>query len=171
MMLDVTPLFVAFRETTRHLWNSAFYRPDADRDGMAWDRRDAFSRVATELFSAIVLEPLGVNEQRLPRMSEAHPAAMTCVEVEPTSVTGVPIMINRASPRTGYWDDPVRQIAPGEVRMQFVQFFDWDQIGARDFQYAETLIVDFPAHPELVGRHALIEFGYARFRFIESAAA
>ena len=171
MMRDVTPLFVAFRETTRHLWNSAFYRPDADRDETAWDRRDAFSKAVTELFSAMVLESLGANEERLPPMWEGDPAAMTSFEVEPLAATGVPIMINRASPRTGYWDDPVRQIAPGELRMQFVQLFDWDELGARDFQYVETLIVDFPAHPEVVGRYALIEFGYARFRFIQPGAA
>jgi hypothetical protein len=171
-MRDVSSLFLAFREAARHLWNTAFYRPDPHSEGaVAWDRRDAFSRVATELFSAIVLEPLGATDRRLAPMWEHAAAPLTCFEVDPSATTAIPIMINRASPLTGYWDDPVSQIAPGEARMQFVSFFDWDELGFRDFQYVETLIVDFPAHPGLVGRYALIQFGYASFRFIESTAA
>lgn len=167
-MRDVTPLFASFREVARHIWNTAFYRPDAHREGgVAWDRRDAFSRVITELFTAMVLDPLRVTDQRLGAEWEHAAAPLTCFEVNP-SATGIPIMINRASPRTGYWDDPVRQIGPGDARMQFVRFFDWDQLGYRDLQYVETLMVDVSAHPELVGRYALIEFSYAALQFIES---
>lgn len=170
-MRDVTPLFASFREAARHLWNTAFHRPDAHREGgVAWDRRDAFSRVATELFTAIVLAPLEVTDQRLAPLWDHAAAPLTCFEVNP-SASAIPIMINRASPRTGYWDDPVRQIASGEARMQFVRFFDWDELGYRDFQYVETLMVDVPAHPELVGRYALIEFGHASLLFIDSAAS
>jgi hypothetical protein len=66
-MTEVTHLFAAYREAARHLWNSAFYRPDADlAGGAAWDRRERFGRVAEELFTAMILEPLGVEDCRLP---------------------------------------------------------------------------------------------------------
>jgi hypothetical protein len=170
-MSDVTPLVAAYREAARHLWNSAFYRPNAYLEGdVAWDRRDAFGRVAEELFTAMILEPLGVTDRRLPPESAYSPAPLACFEVIP-SAPGVPIMINRASPRTGYWDDPVTRVAPGDACLQFVKFFDWDELGLRDFQYAEMVIAEFAAHAELAGRYALMEFSFAIFKFSETDAA
>jgi hypothetical protein len=162
-MRDVTPLFVSFREAARHLWNSTFYEPGVD-----WDRRDSFSRVLTELFTAVVLDPLGETDQRMPQLWERAPEPLKGVAVHPNAVTGVPIAINRASPRTGYWDDPVDRILPEEARMEFVQFFDWDELGPRDLKFVEVRIADFPKHPALAGRYALIEFSYARFLFTEN---
>ena len=171
-MSDVTALFAAYREAARHLWNSAFYRPGLHREGnAAWDRRDAFGRVAEELFTALILDPLGVTDRRLPPESAFSPSPLTCFEVMPSAAPGVPIMINRASPRTGYWDDPVTRVSPGDVRMQFVRFFDWDQLGLRDFQYAEVVIVESAVHPGLVGRYALMECHYAIFTFSEEMPA
>ena len=138
--------------------------------GAAWDRRDAFSRVATELFTAVVLDPLGMTDQRPAPMWEHAAAPLTCFEVTPVATT-IPIMINRGSPRTGYWDDPVREIAQRQARIQFVRFFDWDELGYRDFQYIESLIMGVAGHPELAGRYALIEFGHATLHFDEPAAA
>jgi hypothetical protein len=171
-MRNVTPQFAKFREAARHLWNSSFYRPAGDaRGGTTWDERSAFSRVATELFVAMLTGPLEATHERLPPMGEAAPNALPSFRVQPSSSTGAPILINRASPRTGYWDDPVREVTPSEATMHFVQFFDWDEIGLRDFQFIETRIVSFPTQPQIVGRYALIEFGYATIQFIETDEA
>ena len=59
-------------------------------------------------------------------------------------------LINRASPRTGYWDDPVRQVTPDEATMQFVRFFDGDEVGQRDFKFIEARITSFPTQHQLV---------------------
>jgi hypothetical protein len=168
-MRDVTSQFAKFREAARHLWNSSFSHPAGyARGDTAWDERDAFSRVATELFTAMVTEPLGATNARLPPMWEATPNALPSFQVQPSSSSGVPIMINRASARTGYWDDPVRQLTPDEATMHFVRFFDWDEVGQRDFKFIEASITSFPTQPQLVGRYALIEFGYATIHFIET---
>jgi len=170
-MRDVTSRFAEFREAARHLWNSSFYRPSGHRRGdAAWDERDAFSRVATELFAAMVTESLGATSERLPPMWEAAPDALPSFVVQPSSASGAPIMINRASPRTGFWDDPVSQVTPAEATMHFVRFFDWDELGLRDFQFIEARIASFPSQPQVVGRYALIEFGYATIHFIGPGA-
>ena len=169
-MHDVTPLFARFREAARHLWNAWFHTGDpAGLCGDAWDDRDNYSKVVTELFAALVTEPLGAPDQRLPPMWEASPEPLTVFAVQPSD-GDAPILINRESPRTGYWDDPVRRIKAGEATLHFVRFFDWGELGIRDFQYIEARIAGFPTRPELEGRYALIEFAHVRIQFIEKPA-
>ncbi|HWB98170.1 MAG TPA: hypothetical protein VG672_15755, partial [Bryobacteraceae bacterium] len=71
----------------------------------------------------------------------------------------VPVMIS--NPRPGdanwYWDNPIREIGPSEAELHFLDYFDWDRMGYADFQYYRTRIAMFPAHPDLIGRDALIE--------------
>ena len=62
------------------------------------------------------------------------------------------------------------RIALGDARLQFVRFFDWGALGRRDFQYVEVVVVEFPAHPELARRYALLEFSFAIFEFSSDAA-
>jgi hypothetical protein len=58
---------------------------------------------------------------------------------------------------TGYWDHPVKCIGPEEAEMHFVDYFDWDRLDYVDFQHYHVIIAKFDAHPELVGREALID--------------
>ena len=52
-MEDVTHLVARYREAARHLWN-AFLREGAD-----WDRHDDFRLICVQLFSTMVLTPIG----------------------------------------------------------------------------------------------------------------
>jgi hypothetical protein len=63
---------------------------------------------------------------------------------------------------SGYWDHPVREVAR-EAQLCFVRFFDWDQSMYRDNLYVEVRVEQWPAKPELEGKHALIEAQYARY--------
>ena len=45
--------------------------------------------------------------------------------------------------------------------MQFIAYFDWDQMDYIDLRYYRVKIASFDAHPELVGREALIERQHA----------
>jgi hypothetical protein len=65
------------------------------------------------------------------------------------------IMINRDID-SGYWDYPLKEIN-NDVKMTFISFFDWDQLGFRDNQYVRVLIVESPNNTEIIGKHALIE--------------
>jgi hypothetical protein len=99
-MRDVTPLIASFREAARHLWNTTFRQAEFQSvDG--WDRRDRYSRVITELFSAVVLAPLDATDQSLPSMWEHAPAPLARFIVQPNAPTDVPIAINRATPVLG----------------------------------------------------------------------
>jgi hypothetical protein len=41
--------------------------------------------------------------------------------------------------------------------MRFIHYFDWAELGHRDYEFIMVLIVASIAHPELNGRHALIK--------------
>lgn len=97
---DVTEAVSRFCEAARNLWNTAFY-PDAD-----WDDRDRFSLVCVALFDALVGAPFRVGG-KLPEMCEPDPAPMQALQVIPRWELGIPIMINRSTPRSGYSEDPV----------------------------------------------------------------
>jgi hypothetical protein len=102
MMHDITDAVNRYREAARHLWNTAFRAAPVN-----WGTHDAFDRVASELFTALALEPLGATEQRLAEMFP--PAYFQRVAIVPAS-DQVPILINRESKPHGYWDDPVNAL-------------------------------------------------------------
>jgi hypothetical protein len=68
-------------------------------------------------------------------------------------------MLNR-DVDSGYWDHPISISAPDTV-FTFVEFFDWDQTSYKDNRYVRAIVRDWPSHPELIGKHALIETHYA----------
>jgi hypothetical protein len=58
---------------------------------------------------------------------------------------------------TGYWDDPVNLVKPGQAELLFIAYFDWNQMDYIDLRYYRVKIASFDAKSELVGREALIE--------------
>ena len=159
-MRDVTPTFHAYREGVRHLWNTQFLgvmqaAPDK------WMLRDVFDDVCASLFAALVLAPLGVAVAEdavgaLPPGGAAAPRPMLQFHVM-LAGPRAPIHINRDLPRGGYWDHPPTMLLPGEADLRFVRWFDFDELGYRDFRYYEVQIVSSSAHAEISGRAALID--------------
>ena len=47
-------------------------------------------------------------------------------------------MIQR-EPDSGYWDDPVEFVERGKIELNFLDFFDWNCLDYRDFQYYRVL--------------------------------
>jgi hypothetical protein len=75
--------------------------------------------------------------------------------------------------RTGsgtYWDDPVRCIEAGECDLRFIQFFDWWDLGFRDFAFYKVRIVGSSRYAHLVGRDALLPVTSSVKVFCEPAA-
>jgi hypothetical protein len=159
-MEDVTNYFNEYRECVRHLWNT-YFRSVAEQIN-EWDVRDEFDDIARALFASLVLHPLGVNATELTPASSAQPKALRAFRIVPRTEHGVPILINRDLPRSGYWDHPLDLVRPTDVELHLLRFFDFDQIGHRDFKYYEVLIAASETHPEIVGRAALIECEYAK---------
>jgi len=62
---------------------------------------------------------------------------------------------------TGYWDDPVNLVKPGQVELLFIAYFDWDEMDYIDLRYYRVKIASIDTHSELVGREALIERQHA----------
>jgi hypothetical protein len=167
-MEDVTNLFSTYRECVRHLWN-AYFRPVAEPT-QNWDVRDEFDTVARGIFSSLVLQPLSASDRQLSPESAATPSVLPGFRIVPASEHGAPILINRDLPRSGYWDHPVSEVRPADVELHLLRFFDFDQLGWRDYRYFEVVIHSSPTHPDIIGRAALIEFVYAKVLFSKTAA-
>jgi len=167
-MDDVTTLFSTYRECVRHLWNT-YFRPIAE-PRQDWDVRDEFDTISRGIFSSLVLRSLGASGRELAPAWSAEPAPLPGFRVVPVIDNGTPILINRDLPRGGYWDHPVSQVRPSDLELHLLRFFDFDQIGCRDYEYFEVVVRASPTYPGIVGRAALIEFGHAKVLFSKAAA-
>jgi len=159
-MNDVTHLFLIYRECVRHLWNT-YFRPLAE-PSVNWDLRDDFDTIARGIFSSLVLHPLAVFDHELAPEYSANPSALPGFRIVPAAKGGTPIFINRDLPRSGYWDHPVSRVRPDEVELHLLRFFDFDQLGYRDFRYFEVVVHASPKYPDIIGRAALIEVEHAK---------
>jgi hypothetical protein len=158
--LDITTSVANFREAARHLWN-CHYLPFLPED--PWDARDSFDEVIAHLFASIVLEPCDIIGTRLAPSCTGQPDVVKGLLVRPWPEQGALILINREAGRSsGYWDHPKKTIAAEEAELHFARFYDWEEIGYRDFRYVEVLIVSAPADPSICGHWALLDFEYAR---------
>jgi hypothetical protein len=162
-MDDVTQLFTTYRECVRHLWNT-YFQPVA-ASASDWDIRDEFDAIARSIFSTLVLRPLDDFEHELSPASAERPVVLPGFRVVPIPDSGVPILINRDMPRRGYWDHPVSRIRPAEVELHLIRFFDFDELGFRDWRYYEVFIHSSATYPDTVGRAALIECKHATVLF------
>lgn len=136
-----------FRVASRELFNHFFLVADAyNNDG--WLLEERFCRVEAVLFEQLVSEPCA-----LPSVS--YGAHQPAIRVLLRHSDFAPIMINREVD-SGYWDHPLGEVTR-DAQLSFVRFFDWDLLAVRDNKYVRVNIDAWPAHPEAVGKHALIE--------------
>lgn len=166
-MHDVSQLFSTYRECVRHLWNT-YSRPVAEPT-QDWDVRDEFDTIAREIFSTLVLRPLEIFNHELSPASSTNPLVLPDFRIIPAGEFGSPILINRDLPRSGYWDHPVSEIRPADVELHLLRFFDFDELGYRDYRYLEVVIHSSPTYPDIVGRVALIEFAHAKILISKKA--
>ena len=142
-----------FRLASRELFNHYFCVPEPyDNDG--WILEERFSDVQVLLFEKLVLEP-----EDLPAI--AYGSVQNKLLVELTNSESAPIMINRDID-SGYWDYPIKEFTK-DTRLLFISFFDWDQLNYRDNRYVRVQIDRCVTHPDIVGKHALVESQYVRF--------
>ena len=150
-MEDVTPLMNEYRECVRHVWNTHVQvLAEAEND---WDVRDGFNEVAARLFRLIVLRALCREEWEFAadHWADPKPFPFLHVVVERTCE----IMVNREM-TSGYWDDPVRVVEPEDLQLRFLQYFDWDDLGVRDWAFYRVRIVGSAKYPPLIGKDALL---------------
>jgi len=142
-----------FRLASRELFNHYFrVSPPPNNDG--WAAEERFARVECVLFEELVTAPGGLS-----------PIEYGLVNVEIQAVLSgsdfAPMMLNRDID-SGYWDYPIREVTK-EATLLFVRYFDWDQLGWRDNRYVRVQVAAWPAYPETVGKHALVESQHVCF--------
>ena len=155
-MRDVTEIVDHYRITARSLWNTAFWAVPELRTPETWEQFDEINLI---LFDGLVLAQL---EQQLER-AQIFRSPMPFLRVTPSSQTA-PILIGEGG---GRWDHPVKSVDSDKVEMNFIGFFDWNQLDYLDFTYYRVKIARLDGHPDVVGREALIERQYARVKFVE----
>jgi len=163
-----------FRLASRELFNNYFLDEQADEVD---DRLlDGFDAVENLLFATLVLEPCSVppSATNFQYGIDAHPSIRVRLPnngdngdlLEIDEPLCAPILINREK-NSGYWDYPLDRFS-NEAKLLFVGFFDWDARYCRDNTYVLVQISEWPSHPEVIGKRALIEAQYVQYELIES---
>lgn len=155
-MKEITTVFDHYRVNARTIWNTAFW---PDPDFRNWDSIEQFHEIEKILFGELVLAKVDQKWSS----SDLFVNAIPFFQIVPSIVHGTPIMIQkpRSGASTGYWDDPINLIKLGEAELQFIAYFDWNQMDYIDLRYYRVRIASFDSHPELVGREALVEHRHA----------
>lgn len=152
---DLNELMNQFRLASRELFNHFFRVSDPYSSGQhAWLQEERFSEVQAVLFQQLVAEPISLS---IVEYGTTQPNVL----VELRYDGAVPIMLNREID-SGYWDHPVKEVGT-DARLLFVCFFDWDQLDYRDNRYIRVQVDRWPTHPDIAGKHGLIESQYVRF--------
>lgn len=143
-----------FRLASRELFNNFFLEEFLEAEDE--DFYEQFTIIEEQLFCALVTTKFDLG-----KIVYGFPQPEILVKAKEASICGTPIMINREID-SGYWDYPI-SIASPECVFTFVKFFDWDQKSYKDNRYVRVIIQEWPADPDLVGKHALIETIYTSY--------
>lgn len=187
-LIDVTDCLSAYREAARHLWNTLF----AGSDLTDWDTVDEFAEIDHRLFEAVVTPRVAAlggsvsygdepeSQRIVPAVASrslrcgcALPSLGGSLRVVPSIAHGTPIMIEnpREGDATGYWDHPIGTVRPEDVELKYLEFFDWDRLGTREYRDYMVEILRFAGHPELERRRALLEVAHARVTVLKERAS
>jgi len=160
---DVSSVFDHYRMSARAIWNTAFW---PDQDFRNWDSIDQFHEIEKLLFQELVLAKV---DREWP-LQDIFRNAIQFFHVVPSVLHGTPIMIQSSRPGapTGYWDDPVKLVQPGQAELLFILYFDWNAMDYIDLRYYRAKIASFDAHSELVGREALLEHEHATIHLMNA---
>ncbi len=151
--MELDELMNRFRVASREVFNHYFRVPDSyNNDGWIYEER--FVRVQAELFQTLVVEPGNFGAAR-------YGAMLPAVRVELRHGDRAPVMLNRETD-SGYWDHPIREVTR-DAKLNFIAFFDWDQLDYRDNRYVRVRVESWPSQKNAEGKDELIESQYVRF--------
>lgn len=166
-MEEITGLLNTYRECARNLWNVYMRHQIHDNESSSsnqWDMSDEFDDICTKLFHMLVLLPLKKINYEKTASYKALKDTLSFLQVVPKHE--VPILINREkNSMSGYWDHPINRIKPDTTDMRFIDYFDFDKLGYRNFEYYQVRIVASSAFPDLTERDALVSPQYVNVFF------
>jgi hypothetical protein len=156
----ITDHIHSFREAARHLWNAYL------REGSDWKTLENFEQICGLLFEEIVTNKIDVDYELNNICSYAGEYAPE-YQVFADHTGKLSLMVNRELKASGYWDHPVTWIPPEIPNdLRLIEFFDFDQLGWRTFEYYRVRIITCESHPEIEGRDALIRCHNADVRIL-----
>ncbi len=150
--MKIDDLINKFRVASRELFNNYFRIENPwskENQEEAWYRQNRYLEVEKTLWQQLVLDMAEIDGPGY-ESNEAHPK----IRLKIKSDIG-PIMLNREF-HSGYWDYPIKEVTNKAV-FSFVCFFDFDNLSIRDNQYVRAKLIEWPAHPEAIGKHALLD--------------
>ena len=163
-MKDITKLMNIYRECARNLWN-VYFQPQVllHKSTTKWNFFDEFDDICSLIFKLLILNPLGMISFKKSSSYDKYMKHLTFIRIIPLAESGVPIQINREVNQSyGYWDHKIRVIKPFDADLCFVDFFDFNLLAFRDFQYYLIKIINSSTNPELVDHYALIECNHTK---------
>ena len=156
-MTNATDLFLRYREVVRGAWNLGF-RVELTNGPADYRAVEIFQNAAARLFKGMVLWPLGLPARVRDPWT---PGDAGSFEVRVRNDRATQLLVDRYLPTSPHhaFGSPTVSIRPGDCDLRFLEWFDWEQLGVRDFAYLKVLITRFPGHPEFEGRYALVTVG------------
>ena len=161
--MDLTDRMLAFRECARSIWNDHL-RSLARKEYLSHDVF-RFRQIEALLFQTMICDRIGHVEHLRDRVEDYD----VRIIVKIASGAHLPLMIQRDRDSVGYWDHEVKNSEGCPITGRFLSFFDWDESGFVDFQYAKMLIEEFAAASDVVGLQALVQVQAVRFEFQDSS--
>lgn len=152
MKKEISEVLNNYRECLRHTWNTYFRILDE-----GWHE---FINVERELFVGLVL--VQVYDGYDFADDEGEYISTFSVELEENS-GNVEILWSKEK-KGGHWKWEEMKIGQGDIECRFIDFFDWNQDGFRDFRYLRCKIIDSKI-PHIVGADILIEQAYSKVFF------
>jgi hypothetical protein len=159
---EATRALIQYRECCRSLWNLHLQRI---AESAGWDVVDDFREICKLLFDRMVADRLDFD-LALGASVPANPY----LRIVPAKV-GMPIWVENPRPNDScvYWDDRIERVTPDSgADLQLIDFFDWENMDIREFQYYEVLIRAFVEHPDRIGKRALVEVRNANVELVEN---
>ncbi|HKF67774.1 MAG TPA: hypothetical protein VKB36_14620 [Vicinamibacterales bacterium] len=165
-MQDITDTLDRTADCLRDLWNEYFYVGNDDMSSYPHEVQDLYEEAETCLFGALVLFKL----DRLGFMAKYRTEAAPFLIVVPAPGPKPRLLVGRPSQDTNrYFDALDQRVGLDDVKLNLIEWFDWNRYGRRQFEYYFVTINTFPAHPEFEGRGALIERKNTRVFFDSNA--
>jgi hypothetical protein len=165
---DITKEVNIYRECIRNLWNVYFLSRLTEEN--EFDLKDEFEEISTMIFSSLILNRIGCESFKKSKLNQSKLEPLNFITVSPSDDSGIPLNINRdrGSSKREYWDHPVDFIKPDDVDMKFIDFYDFDQYGFRDFEFYLVNIKESSIDTNLKERNALVKTKHARIFFDSS---
>jgi hypothetical protein len=151
-MTYATELIQMYRQALHQLWNMHFWAPEPFRDYASVKQ---FDRVKLPLFLSLVVDRLGSDlEEPTQLFGEAFHVVPP---VTPRTQRTIPSLMFENPDFKGTWKIVNGPFGPGDINLSLLDFFDWNQVGWRDFRYYLVRIHECRADQSLVGCRGLVE--------------